>query len=578
MARVLLVSFAGYPYTPSSLMPDNGLANLAGCLLDAGHDARVLDYGTTETMARLYPRRIHRRMKPLVEAMLAGRKMRLRDVLTAAWCERSLRRHQRRVHAELADEILRQADAFGADAIGFKLWNGDGFGGTARIAERIRRRRPSLALLGGGPHVDWFRAEILNHTRVFDALVLGEGEAAIAALADYVDGRRPLREVPNLLYRRGGRLCRTHRAAVENLDDLPMPRYQNDVYPSLHGRGQIKLVTLDESRGCPCRCAFCLHGAKSGQQWRFKSPARVVGELRAVREVVGSGCFIYAGSNTPTRPAAQNAHAILNAGLDVRYACFAHVKSMARADMPLLSASGCRAIFLGLESASRRILAEAMDKQVPLDKARDMLSRMREAGIASVVSVIHPAPFEDALSTLETIDFLLQTRPDSVPVQFPGLIPGTRWDRKASAYGFGFPAGRANARRVGLTYKIKLLYPPRLWPKLPYTLAGQSSRQLIRRTGEFIRHLEAEGLTTGVGHDLALMARELNEPLRGFRDECRKIFLSGDVDRAQDLVGRINEALCGSGRAAGPAAAAKWRMPKDAPARTQADSTESCAY
>ena len=122
-----------------------------------------------------------------------------------------------------------------------------------------------------------------------------------------------------------------------------------------------------------------------------------------------------------------------------------------------------------------------------------------------------------------------------MPVQFPGLIPHTRWYRKAGAYGFGFPRGRAVARRVGLTYKIKLLYPPRLWPKLPYTLGGQSSRQLIRRTGRFIQDLEAEGLLTGVGHDLTLMARELGRDLRDFRDDCRKIFLTGDVDRAEQL-------------------------------------------
>ena len=43
MARGLLVSYAGYPYTPSSLMPDNGLANLAGALLEAGHDVSIVD-------------------------------------------------------------------------------------------------------------------------------------------------------------------------------------------------------------------------------------------------------------------------------------------------------------------------------------------------------------------------------------------------------------------------------------------------------------------------------------------------------------------------------------------------------
>ena len=58
MAKGLLVSYAGYPYTPSSLMPDNGLASLAGSLIQAGHEVKILDYGTLDTVRRLIPKDI----------------------------------------------------------------------------------------------------------------------------------------------------------------------------------------------------------------------------------------------------------------------------------------------------------------------------------------------------------------------------------------------------------------------------------------------------------------------------------------------------------------------------------------
>jgi len=571
MARILLVSFAGYPYTPSSLMPDNGLANLAGQLVDAGHDARVRDYGTVRTMSRLYPASIHRRMRPIVQRMLGGGKPKLREIATALRCDLRLRRHQRRVYRELADELLAEVDRFGADAIGFKLWNGDGFLGTTRLAEHIRRRRPDLKLLAGGPHVDWFRAAIFQHTRVFDALVRGEGEPAIVPLAEYVVGKRPRREVPNLLYLDAGRIRRTPQARAEQLDALAMPRYDADVYPSLHEDGQVRLMTIDESRGCPGRCAFCLHGRKSGKHWRFKCPERLVAEMRTIQATVGTRGFVYAGSNTPAKAARENAEAILAAGLDVRYVCFAHFQAVHNVDLALLRRSGCRAIFLGLESASPRILADVMHKHVRLPEAMDLLQRMRAEGIVSVASVIHPAPFEDADSRSRTLEFLLEARPDSVPVQFPGLIPGTRWQRQAKRYGFAFPGGLAKARRKGLTYKIKLLYPPRFWPKLPYTLNGKTSRELAAQTGQFIGTLEGHGLLTGVGHDLALMAGEIGWDLRDFRDHCREVFLSGDVDRAGELADRINAALCRpTAAAAAPGPIGQARKPWPGASRTPA--------
>ncbi len=545
MTRMLLVSFAGYPYTLSSLMPDNGLANLAGQLQQSGHAARILDYGTVETMARLYPPDLHRRMAPLVQSLLSRRGGRRRDLARLLWCGHRLKQHQRKVYAQVALEIIRQANEFGAQFIGFKLWNGDGFLATVRIAELIRRRRPDLPLFAGGPHVDWFKAEIFAYTRAFAGLVIGEGEPAIVPLAEHVGHGRPLAEVPNLLYVEGRKVRRTQRIKVEDLDALPLPCYSPEVYPSLHTDGQIRLVTVDESRGCPGHCAFCLHGQKSGQNWRFKSPLRLVEEIRALQAVVGTRCFLYAGSNTPAAPAQANARAILEAGLEVRYACFGHFKGMGKADLKLLRQSGCRAIFFGLESGSERVLAEAMHKDIPLHRARELLRRMREAHIVSITSVIYPAPFEDERSRQETLDFLLDVRPDSVPVQFPGLIPGTLWDRQACLFGFNFPSGRAKARRKGLTYKIKLIYPPRFWAKLPYTLRGRSSKQLAAETGAFIQELEQNGLTTGVGHDLALVAQEIGMDLKTLRDHCRQAFLAGDIAEVAKLVSQTNAAMCG---------------------------------
>jgi hypothetical protein len=55
MAKGLLVSFAGYPGTPSSLMPDNGLASLAAVLLKEGHEVTILDYGAIDTVKKLFP-------------------------------------------------------------------------------------------------------------------------------------------------------------------------------------------------------------------------------------------------------------------------------------------------------------------------------------------------------------------------------------------------------------------------------------------------------------------------------------------------------------------------------------------
>jgi len=178
MSRVLLVSFAGYPYSPSSLMPDNGLACLAGCLMEAGHEARILDYGTVGVLERLFPKALGERARPLAEKLFVeGKRLSLVEKVRFLRLGMKLERYQAKEIGAIAREAAREAERYEADLVGLKLWNGDGFTGSVRIAEAIRDRMPHVRIIGGGPQVDYFRGHILDYTDVFDALVHGRGSA-----------------------------------------------------------------------------------------------------------------------------------------------------------------------------------------------------------------------------------------------------------------------------------------------------------------------------------------------------------------------------------------------------------------
>jgi len=545
MARVMLVSFAGYPYTPSSLMPDNGLASLAGCLLEAGHQVRVLDYGTVSTLRRLFPEGLSRRLRPLAEKLfLQGRKLSLRQKLTFLRAGMELDAHQKRELAVIAREVAQEAADFGAGVVGLKLWNGDGFLGSVRIAEAVREHLPGVSIIGGGPQVDYFGRHILDYTSAFDVLVRGEGERVLPSLVEALAAGDDWRSIPGLVWREGNRMRTTPVETIQGLDELPLPVYDAEVYPALAGDEKIKIGIVDESRGCPNRCSFCIHPVKSGGRWHVKSARRVTEEMTRLGNQIGTRYFLYSGSNTSAAVALDIAREILDQGLDVRYACFGHVRGIARADFDLLKRSGCEAIFYGLESASPRILRDAFHKPLDLNLARRVLTQTKEAGIGTITSVIYPAPFEDAESRAQTLAFLREVRPHSVPVTVPGMIPGTPWETEAEKYGFE-KSKRRDLWEYALTYKIKLLFPPSLWKPLPYRLNGKSSRRLFRECGRFIADVEACGLLTNVSHELVLMAHALGcgDDLKGFRDRSRAQFLSGQADEVAQMTQQINQAV-----------------------------------
>src|ERR1035437_7704953 len=112
LERWLLVNYAGYPYAPNSLMPDNGLANLAGALLAAGREVEIFDYGTVSTLRRLTSPDLRCRLHGAPRNVRApGRDpwTALRKLLTLARLRRDERTRatlQSRIVAEIAGEVI----------------------------------------------------------------------------------------------------------------------------------------------------------------------------------------------------------------------------------------------------------------------------------------------------------------------------------------------------------------------------------------------------------------------------------------------------------------------------------------
>jgi anaerobic magnesium-protoporphyrin IX monomethyl ester cyclase len=523
-------------------MPDNGLASLAGSLVRAGHAVKVLDYGTVETVRRLVPDAVHRKLESIWNTASNG-SVTFSSAFQLFRASLAQSRALKRTLRAVADDISREIERSAVDFVGFKLWNGDGFSSSVRLAKTIRSRHPKVKVIGGGPQVDWFEEMIFDYTDAFHCLARGEGERTITALAEWAAGRRLLHGIPNILYvAPSGALIKSPVEPVDDLDSLALPVYGSAHYPSMAAGQHLKMITIDESRGCPNDCHFCIHPKKSGGKWRVKTPERLIAEMKSVMAETGAKTFIYAGSNTPAKAASANAQAIIDAGLDIRYGCFGHVRGIKKADFELLKKSGCRAVFYGVESGCQRILDNALNKGTRVEDIRDALKRTKEAGIYTIGSVIYPCPAEDEGSRKETLDLLLDARPDSAPVQFPGLVPGSTWDAEPERFGFKLTMSRRRAMRYGMTYKIKLIYPPRFWKPLPYLLDGRDSRALMAETSKFAAELRAAGISTNIAHDMVLMADKMGMAPDDFHKHAMRIFYTGDAARIKEMVDTINAA------------------------------------
>ncbi len=543
MARALLVSYAGYPYTPSSLTPDNGLANLAGALLEAGHDVRIIDYGTLATMRRLFPEELSSQVKPLAERMLMGGEQAgsPQQLAQLAQLAGRLEAYQEAELHQIGRELVKEVGKFQPDFVGFKLWNGDGFSGSVALAQILRTEFPDLHIYAGGPQASWFNKVIYQRTGVFEAIACGEAEATIVALAEHATGQRDLADIPAIIYQHNGEVMEVPRAGWLDLNDLPVPVYDPEIYPAMAGEEKIKIIVLDDSRGCPYRCGFCTHPVESGTRLRTASAQLLVDRMEQVIRDYGISVFRFAGSSTPGSLMYEVAQEILDRHLEVQYACFGHFASADPDHFAVMAKSGLYAIFFGLESGCQWVLDKAVRKGINMAMVKETVQKAQQAGLFIVTSMIVPLPFDTEETIKESLGFIMSIRPDSVPVQFPGLLPGTPWLEQPEKY--NFTVDTKELLLAGLDYKIKLLFPPQFWDAPPYKVNGMKFAEFTALTMKFAKELEAGGILTGVPDDMALIAKCAGMTARELRDKARLWCLVGDVASMAQMVERANQVI-----------------------------------
>jgi radical SAM superfamily enzyme YgiQ (UPF0313 family) len=503
----------------------------------------VLDFNTVDTLRRLVPPERTAKLSALLPALSAAPDPDVLDQLFEI--NASFEEDLVRTADDLAENISQEIEIQNSHFVGFKLWSGDGFLASVRIAERLRQRFPRLQIYGGGPAVLYSEHAVYAHTKAFNALVDGEGELAILGLAAHAEEKGALADVPNLILWDGNSFRRTVRSMCRDINTLAYPSYSPEVYPSLTGDRQIKLFVLDESRGCPMGCAFCIHQDASGNRWRMKSAARLLDEIQEISAQFGVSTFMLGGSYTPAKFFREFANRLMEEDGQIRFCGFAHPGGLPDGLVDQLSAVGCKSLFLGVESFDTSDLVK-LGKQLDIGKAKAVIRSCLEAGIVPVVSVIVPVPGQTAEglnTTLESLVDLCKGTPSTVCTGFPGLLPRTRWWAERSNYGFDLQVGEDEYRKILATYKIRHIIPPAFWEPLPYALDGNDFSEYAGANARFQRSLVREGVAVNISYDVTLLADVVECELFSFRSTLQKLFFTLDAEALSRFVADVNGKL-----------------------------------
>jgi len=275
------------------------------------------------------------------------------------------------------------------------------------MSERFRRRGIPVVL--GGPHVTLMPDEAQSHA---DAIFIGEAESTWPQF---------LREFETGQYRK-------HYCCAEppNLDDAPMAR--KDLF---HRRDHTAGV-LFATRGCAYHCAFCTLGVMYQSHVRQRRIADVAQEYASF-----SGKVIILWDD--------------NIACDLDYAkklfrvlaphrkWWSSQASIQAADddefLALAARSGCKQLFIGLESISQGSLDDVHKRFNRVADYARAIERIHSYGIAVQAGLVFGFDHDGPEIFRETLDFLEATGVQNATFNILTPFPGTRLYERLQAEG-----------------------------------------------------------------------------------------------------------------------------------------------
>ena len=331
------------------------------------------------------------------------------------------------------------------------------------VADEFRRR--GVAVVLGGPHPTLLPPEAARHA---DSVLIGEAEGVWpTVIRDFQEGR----------------LKRFYRAAAPpSLAGLPWARREL-IERRAYGRG-----VLIATRSCPNACGYCMLPHYYHHRYRCRPGDEVIAEAASIQ---GKALIFWDDNIIGNLDYARELFRGL-IPLRKRWTSQATFNIVEHDELiHLAAASGCEALFIGLESISAASLRETGKAFNKPQRYLDGIKKLHDAGIAIQTGLVFGFDNDDVTVFERTLAFLEQAGVDVASIGSLTPFPGTPIFRKLEEEGriLSHDWSKYNAR-TDVVFRPRRMTPDQLqagveWVTKQFYSLSSISRRLLAgsRTG-----------------------------------------------------------------------------------------------
>ena len=281
------------------------------------------------------------------------------------------------------------------------------------ISKKLKQLFPDLKIIWGGYFPSNQPKSVLNSGYV-DFIVNGPGDTTFPQLLDALENNLPVDGIKNLIYLRNGRLMKTVKEELLDLDKLPQLPYEklDTFYPLQNYLGKTylgtKTIAYHSSFGCPFTCSFCAVVPIYNARWKGKSALGIYNDIVLLKNKYQGDAIEFHDNNFFVSEKRTVEFAKLITPEKMIWWGEARIDTMDKykdESLAIIRASGCKMIFFGAETGNDDVLKK-MDKGGTQtgDQILKFAERLKKFDIIPEYSFVLGLPGDDEEKVDKQID------------------------------------------------------------------------------------------------------------------------------------------------------------------------------
>lgn len=286
--------------------------------------------------------------------------------------------------------------------------------------KELKTNFPEVSFITFGYYATQFPEETLRHS-LSDILILGEPDVIFN---DFLINENR-HEVSGICYLEEGEFIKNGNSKrIKEFDKIPIPAYDllhDKYYEPFVERPYGMIQTM---RGCPYTCNYCVKSF--GSLTTSLTSDEIINHIQIWIDLhqVKTIRFIDDTFTLNRKRVIEICDKIIENKIKISWLCLSRLDNLDEELVEIMVKSGCKRIYLGIESGSTSVL-ESLNKKMDVQKGLDLLRKSKKLGIEFAGFFLGSLPSESEEEFKESIRFATKSRINFVSYNPLTPYPGT---------------------------------------------------------------------------------------------------------------------------------------------------------